>query len=98
MRMRTVMGLGFAGFFAAAAVAVGGAAYAGGDGEATPALHLVIDDAQTRTATQYQESRTSTEQWNCPEKDGAGPGESGASTTPAQPTTPPQPAAPQESL
>jgi hypothetical protein len=71
---------------------VGGAAYAGGDGETASVVRLVTEDASVRTVTQDDGAGGSTAGWDCPEKGGAGQGESGA------PTTPEQPAAPQESL
>ena len=91
MRIRTITGLAFAGVAAAAAVAVGGAAYAGGDAETNPVVRIVTEDEGIRAGTADDGVRGSSQR-NCPEKGGSGRGESGV------PATPEQPATPQESL
>ncbi|WP_250031365.1 hypothetical protein [Paractinoplanes maris] len=83
MRTRTIIGLAVAGGAAAVAVGVGGTALAAGPERAEPAVQVTVDNGQTTTPGGGTDSGTgSATQWDCPEKDGAGPGASPGSEAP----------------
>jgi hypothetical protein len=82
MRIKTIVGVAFAGA-AAAAVVAGGVAYAStGDGSGGEQLRIVQDDGSGTTGGAAYDGR------DCPEK-GDG-GQSEAPTTPSQPGTAPE--------
>jgi hypothetical protein len=76
MRIRTVTGLAFAGAAVAAAVGLGTAAYADGQGETL----VITTDESNRTGTAETAPGGAAAQWDCPESDGAGSSPSAGSS------------------
>ncbi len=90
MRIKTIVGLACAGVAAAAVTAVGSAAYAEGRGEGTSTVPVVTTDQPARAVTQDDATRESSAPWDCPEKDGSGPGGSGSPAAPGQANSAPE--------
>jgi hypothetical protein len=89
MRIRTIVGLACAGVAAVGVTAVGSAAFAEGREGSTS---IVTEDRTVRTVTEDGATSDTSAQWDCPEKDGSGPGSSapgssapGGSGSPAAP-------------
>jgi uncharacterized protein HemX len=68
MRIRTVTGLAFAAAAVAAAVGLGTAAYADGQGETL----IITTEESNRTGTVDTAAGGAAARWDCPESDGAG--------------------------